>query len=214
MAEEELTDQEKMDRMVAELSADIEDINKEGTEDEPEPEKTSDAEAETNGGEPKEPESEREEEDTEKASEALGADEKKDGYRETTIEEGQEQKKRIWKRLPRKRKRPLINQRLKRRVMRTKPKTSLLDRTCIKGNLTQMKSQKMKNQKKTSMRWMNTNTLIWKRTTTEARDEGMLLCGVSLQSWCSDPPLSGSYTIRMSTSWSTPFCPDGRKNLT
>ena len=60
MADEELTEQEKMDRMVAELSADIEGVDKEGKGDEPEPEKTADAEEETNGEAPKEPESEGE----------------------------------------------------------------------------------------------------------------------------------------------------------
>lgn len=67
MAEAELTEQEKMDRMVAELSVDIGEINKEGKEGEPEPEKTADAEVETNGEEPKEPgpEGERDEDKTE-----------------------------------------------------------------------------------------------------------------------------------------------------
>ena len=60
MADEELTEQEKMDRMVAELSEDIEDINKEGKGDEPEPEKTSVAEEEAKDGGPKEPEGEGE----------------------------------------------------------------------------------------------------------------------------------------------------------
>jgi len=55
MADEELTEQEKMDRMIAELSADIEDVNKEGKEGDPESEKTFDG-----GEEPKEPESEGE----------------------------------------------------------------------------------------------------------------------------------------------------------
>ncbi len=81
-----------MDRMVAELSSDIEDINQDGKADEPEPQKTADAVEEAKGEEPKEPESEGEGEAEEKESEAPGADEKKDGYEETTIEEGQEQK--------------------------------------------------------------------------------------------------------------------------
>jgi len=60
MAEEELTDQEKMDRMVAELSADIEDINQDVTEEEPGSENTVEAEEVTEDEEPKEPESESE----------------------------------------------------------------------------------------------------------------------------------------------------------
>jgi len=76
-ADEELTDQEKMDRMVAELSADIEDINQDEKDGEQETENAADAE---------------EEPEEEKASEAPGADEKKGGYEETTIEESREQK--------------------------------------------------------------------------------------------------------------------------
>jgi len=58
--DEELTEQEKMDRMIAELSADIEDGGKEGKEDEPDPEKSSVAGEEARGEEPKEPEAEGE----------------------------------------------------------------------------------------------------------------------------------------------------------
>ncbi len=92
MADRELTDQEKMDRMVAELSTDIEDINQDGKGDEPEPQKTADAEEDAKGEKPKEPEPEGEGEEKEKESETLGADEKKDGYEETATEESQEQK--------------------------------------------------------------------------------------------------------------------------
>jgi len=60
MADEELTDQEKMDRMIAELSEDIEEVNKGGKEDKPEPEKAPVAEEEAKEEEPKEPESEEE----------------------------------------------------------------------------------------------------------------------------------------------------------
>ena len=86
MADEELTEQERMDRMVAELSADIEDINKEGKEDEPEQEKTPVAEEEARGEGPKGPESEGEE------SEEPGADEKEDRSDATTTEKGKEEK--------------------------------------------------------------------------------------------------------------------------
>jgi len=58
MADEELTEQEKMDRMVAELSADIEDINQDGKESEQETEKTAETEVEAKGEEPGEPEPE------------------------------------------------------------------------------------------------------------------------------------------------------------
>jgi len=88
-ADEELTDQEKMDRMVAELSADIEDINQDVKEEEPGSENTADDGGEAKGEEPGEPEPERK---GEKESEAPGADEKKDGYEEATTEEDQEQK--------------------------------------------------------------------------------------------------------------------------
>ncbi|MCD6293329.1 MAG: hypothetical protein J7M20_00045, partial [Deltaproteobacteria bacterium] len=86
-ADEELTEQEKMDKMFAELSADIEDLNKDGKEHEPETEKTPDDEVETG-----EPGPEREEEEEKKESEALGANEEVDGYEDATTKEGQEQK--------------------------------------------------------------------------------------------------------------------------
>ena len=69
MADEELTDQEQMDRMVAELSEDMDDINQDGKvgdqETDQETEKTSEAEGETEGQEPGEAKTESEGEDEE-----------------------------------------------------------------------------------------------------------------------------------------------------
>ena len=64
MADKELTEQEKMDKMVAELSADIEDVNQDGKDGEPETENVADAEEEAIEKEPEEP-----------AAEGEGADE-------------------------------------------------------------------------------------------------------------------------------------------